>query len=168
MTTKKKKAPAGKPAIESYDQGIEALREVKEAIAAGREEMTEFLKTNKLKRNKDYSADKTHGKAFKAIRNKIDELVVKKDELTAKLKALKPKKERSLKYEYPADVLGDKAAMRKYRAKMRTKAAKAEGSEGEEKPKKKVAKTTTSTTKTAPAAKKKVVRKKKAAEPDED
>lgn len=113
------------------DDGAVTLKEAKQAY-------TDYLKKNKLSRDKDYSEDKKHGKNIRTLQLAIDKLSdkaddsAKKDKKDKKEKKTSSKKEsagREAKYEYPEGLTA--AEKKKFRIEQRKKAKG-----GEDKPKK--------------------------------
>lgn len=102
---------------------VKASLEAKKAeLAAKREELSEWLKTNKLKKGTDYSEDEKFGKTFRIKTKAIKLLQAERDKLAGEAKDKTPKvvKLREAKYPYPADATSDDK--KKFRQLMRTRA----------------------------------------------
>lgn len=118
-----------KKADKAKQKQVDKSVELKEAKAA----LTDYLKTNKLSRDKDYSGDKKHGKNIKQLElniaqlsDEMDETNTKTEKVVKKEKAKEKKKEaagREQKYDYPEGLTA--AEKKKYRIKMRQEANKA-------------------------------------------
>lgn len=116
----------------------EQLKSLKEERKAAKEELRGFEKENKLAKGEDHSGDAKHGKKWA----KLNQVVSNKEEKIAKVEASleETKGEKGSggfrqKYEYPDDITSAEDK-KKYRAKMRAAAKRAEKGESEEKPKK--------------------------------
>jgi hypothetical protein len=99
-----------------------ALETAKEESAAAKQELRAFEKENKLEKGGDHSSNKKWSKLNKAYTAKQAEV----EEIREALKEVKgPRKERVSKYEYPAEAK-TAADKKKWRAKMRAEAKRAE------------------------------------------
>lgn len=140
----------GKQKFESQDEAKAALVPAKEAVETAKVAVEKFLEENKLKRKTDYSDDPKFGKQYKKLNAALTAARENRDSIKEAIKELKPKSERGYQYDYPADIKGDAAKMKKFRAAERAKkrkaekeaaapppAAKASKEKGEGKPKKK-------------------------------
>lgn len=135
MATKKKKADKAEVAkgYESYEAASEAKGTITKGISAARAELRDFMKDNGLKKAKDYSADKKHGKAFTKLTAAVEELETARKEAIQFMKDNKKKGKSggggsSAKYEYPKEVLEAEdvgLAKKKFRTSTRTKANRA-------------------------------------------
>ena len=129
-------------AKKTRDQLKEDLKAAKEEAAVAKSEKRDFEKENKLAKGEDHSKDAKLGKKW----TKLNEMQAKKDkavnDIRTALEDAKPeKKERVSRYEYPLNEAGkemDASEKKKYRAKMRAAAKKAdkEKAGGEKKSKK--------------------------------
>lgn len=143
-TDKAKKPKASKKSPAKVDvagfENYESAKAVKETstqeLGEARSEFKAFLKDTGLKRGKNYSKDKSHGKAWSALNSKIEDLEARRKAAIAYMKENKPAKgsvggHKPAKYNYPAEVEGieDKdekqLAMKKFRTLTRAKAKKA-------------------------------------------
>lgn len=112
----------------SYEDAVKAQAEAKEAVKTAKAKLTTYFKENGLKRNKDYSKDKTHSKALATLEKGIKKATAtlekwneKVTQLKGEAKTTKAKGTRT-KYDYPPEI--DTAEKRKkYRQQMRAKAA---------------------------------------------
>lgn len=115
----------------TYDEAVAALEAKKTALKEAKEEKRTFMAENGIKKNS--TPDEKLTKKLEKMDKTIDDLTSAIETIREDAKELKPKKERTTKYEYPDGMTDDEK--KKFRAKQR-RAAKA-GEEGaEEKPKK--------------------------------
>jgi len=128
-----------------YDEAVQQLEAAKTDLSEKREALREFKTENKIKRNKPVE-DPAIQKQLETHEGAVEKAREVVDAAKAAAKELKPRKERVTKYEYPEDCTTDKDKKR-YRAKMRREAKKAESGDDAK-----------------PAAKKKVVKKDAASE----
>ena len=133
-----------KAKLKTYEEAIEAQSEGKVKVREAKQAKTDYLKTNKLKRNVDYSKDKKHGAKLVKLDNAIERTSNSLAKVNEQVKNLKPVKERVSKYEYPEGLTSDEK--KKFRQVARAASNK------DAKPKKEK----------APKAKKEKVSKKKA------
>lgn len=120
---------------QTFEEATAAVDKAKSARKKSRETLDKFMADNGLKAKKDHSDDKKHGKEFSKLRKAwlADKEAHEAAEEAAK--ALKPKTERKVKYEYPADIVTSEDK-KKHRAKMRAEAARAAKGESPAKEKK--------------------------------
>lgn len=137
----------------SYDEALAQVEDLKTQLSEAKEDLREFKKENKVKRNKPLEDAKLAAQLEKK-EAEVEKLRTQMDELKEAAKELKPRKERQTKYEYPADCTTDKDK-KKFRAAKRREAKKA--AKGETAPEAEGAKPT-----------KKVIKKKPADETKED
>lgn len=123
----------------TYDEAVAALEDAKGRRKDANAAMDSFLEANSLKKKKDYSDDKTHGKEFKGLQKTLTSVREEVKNLEPLIKSLKPDTARVSKYEYPTDVVTE-ADKKKHRAKMRREAAN-EGKPAKEVKEKKAKKT---------------------------
>lgn len=108
-----------------------AIETKKEELAVAEKEKRAFEKDNGLKKGEDHSEHPKHGKKWAKMDKNIQQLEADIEEAKNWLKENKPKKEkkeRQLKYDYPADCTTDEQK-KKFRATMRAEAKKAEKGE---------------------------------------
>jgi hypothetical protein len=104
----------------------EALTAAKESKKSAKQELKAFEKENELASGEDHSGDAKHGKRWSKLKKAVDSAEAKVTDIEGEMEGLKSAKvDRPSKYEYPADVVTalDK---KKYRAKMRAAAKKAD------------------------------------------
>src|SRR5690606_8121133 len=113
------------------------IETTKDELSVAKSELKEFLKSNKLSSKEDHSEDPKHGKKYR----KYKDLIAKKEQQIQDAKDWirdnKPAVIRPTKYEYPEDCVTEKDK-KKFRARMRAEAKRAEAGE---QPKEKKAKT---------------------------
>jgi len=112
-----------------YDEALAQLETAKEAYASEKEAIRDWKKENKIRRNKPIEDPKVQAELEKR-EAKVETLREAMDAAKEAAKELKPRKERVTKYEYPDDCTTDKDK-KKYRAKMRREAKKAEKGEAD-------------------------------------
>lgn len=127
---------ASLPGFTDYDQAQGVKNSSTAELKEARLQMKDFLKETGLKKGKDYSTDKKHGKAWVALNSKVEDLEAQRKAAIDYIKNNKPKKSggdaRSTKYNYPEEIaaIADKdeqqLAMKKYRTSIRGKAKRAE------------------------------------------
>lgn len=134
---KAKKVEEQEKQVGTTHQEILELRDAaKVELNDARTALKAYLTDNKLKKNKDYSDDKVHGKEYKQAKEAIAALEERLSSLNDQLKATKVTKPRNTKYEYP-EGMTDPKERKAYRVKMRAEAKKAaKGENTEETPKK--------------------------------
>jgi hypothetical protein len=128
---KEKKAEGG---FDSYE-GAKAVKEDSTSqLKVKREEFRTFLKETGLKKGKDFSKDKKHGKAWDKLNTAVEELEATRKSAIDFMKENKPAKSagpRATKYVYPDEVNNIKdakeqsEAKKKHRTKIRAKAKRA-------------------------------------------
>lgn len=116
--TSKAKAPEG------HEEAVAAVNAAKEARETAKNNLTEFLEKNKLRKNADHSGkikDKKLQKEYDGLRDAWEKAKTAEGEAKEAEKGLRPKKDRKVKYNYPADMTssGDR---KKFRAACRTRA----------------------------------------------
>lgn len=128
----------GKTKEMTFDEATKAAEGTKAARTAALKAKEAFAKENGLNpKGKGNGDHETHGKAWKKLQKAFTEAKEADEAAQTVAKGLKPKTERVMKYEYPADVTTD-ADKKKFRTKMRAAAAKeAKGETSEEKAPKK-------------------------------
>lgn len=141
----------------THEEAMENVTNLQAEVKEHKAALTAYFKDNKLKRNDDHS-DSKHGKKIAALEKKIERSREKLEKAKEAAKALKPKKERASKYNYPEGLTAEER--KKYRAKMRAQEKKGEA------PAKK--KTSKKKTEKAPAKKKAVKKKSKKTSSKED
>lgn len=149
----------GKLKFENVEAAKENLASTKEELAVAQAEKKAFEKENKLAKGEDHSESKV-GKKWTKLNDQVQKKLKAIEDIKAYMSENKPKKEKAgrvTSYTYPADVVtaGDK---KKYRAKMRAEAKKADKADapaGESKKKKKTVEAPAETE--APKKKKKKV-----------
>lgn len=125
----------------TYDEALTQVEGLKEQLSEAKNDLREFKKENKVKRNKPLDDPKLAAQLEKK-EALVEKLRLQMDELKETARELKPRKDRVTKYDYPADCTTDKDK-KKFRAKMRRetkKAAKGETEKASDKPAKKVIK----------------------------
>lgn len=174
MATKKKptKSKVEEPENDNsaYEAKNQEYMDAKAQASEAWDAVTAFKKKHKLKPGAK-PEDKKLAKEYKELVDAHKALKETRDLLKEEAKGLKPKSERTAfarKYEYPDDIAGDKAKMKKYRTQQRALAAKAAKGEASEATPKKAKKSAPKGE--APVAKpsKKVSSKKKAAPVEDD
>jgi len=111
----------------------DARTAAKEEYTVAKDEQRAFEKENGLAKGEDHSGDKKVGKKWKTMNDMTEKKKAAYEAAkTAYEEAPKEKVERESKYAYPDDVK-TAADKKKYRAKMRADAKKAEKEEGKEK-----------------------------------
>ena len=108
----------------TYEEALEQVNSLKETLAEERTALREFKSENNIKRGKEPEDEKIAAKLEK-LAGAVEKTREAIDEAKAAAKELKPRKERVTKYDYPEDCTTD-ADKKKYRAKMRREAKKAE------------------------------------------
>lgn len=126
----------------TYEEALAQMETAKEGLAAAKEALREFKSENQIRRNKPVE-DKKLADQLEKLEAAVDKAREGFDAAKEEAKELKPRKTRTVKYEYPADCI-TAADKKKYRAKMRRekKSAEkaAEGGEEKKVAKKKVVK----------------------------
>ena len=94
----------------------------KDAIKEAKAALTDYLKTNKLSRDKDYSKDKKHGKNIKTLELAIEKASDEMDTANTKVDKVKKKEKaasagREQKYDYPEGLTAEEK--KKFRIKAR-------------------------------------------------
>lgn len=117
----------GKP--KTYEEASQQLDTAREKLATEKDALREFKRENKIKRDKPVE-DAAIAKKLEAAEKRVEKAREAVETAKEAVKELKPRKERSTKYEYPADCVTDKDK-KKYRAKIRRESKKEES--GEEK-----------------------------------
>jgi hypothetical protein len=120
----------------SHDEAIAAAATAKEEKKAARQALKEFEAEKGLKHREDHSEneDGKVAKQWKKLNAALQTAITAEEEAEAAGKALKPKKEREAKYDYPEDCVTAEQK-KKYRAEARAAAKKA--AKGEAKAEKK-------------------------------
>ena len=118
----------------TYDQATEEFEVAKAKLAESKENLKVFRAENKIKKDKPVEDPKI-AKGLEKAEAAVEKARESYDALRAELKELKPNKTRNLKYEYPEGMVDEKERKR-FRAKMRKDAKKAESGD-EVKPTKK-------------------------------
>lgn len=116
----------------TYEEVIELQEVAKTKLGEAKEALKIFRAENKIKRNKPIEDEKLQ-KAFDKVEAKVTSAKEAFDALKAEAKALKPKTTRGVKYTYP-EGMDDANDRKKYRAKMRREAKRAEAGDNPEKP----------------------------------
>jgi len=116
----------------TYEEAVTNMEAAKTKLGAEKEALREFKKENKIRRNKPVE-DAAVAKKLEAAEAKVEKAREAFDAAKEVAKELKPRKERVTKYEYPEDCVTDKDK-KKYRAKMRREAKKADAPAEEKKP----------------------------------
>lgn len=132
-TSKEKKPKKTSGSFKSYDEAKKVKDEATAALKEARLEFKQFLKDTGLKRGKNYSKDKKHGKPWNALNSKVEELEEQRKSAAAFMKEKKPKSDgpRATKYNYPDEIesIKDKdekqLEMKKFRTKVRAAAKRA-------------------------------------------
>jgi len=101
----------------TYEEALAAQKALKVEVKNDKAGLTAYLKQNKLKRNVDHSDDKKHGKKIAAFQKRIDRAMAKLETTNGLVKDMKPKKERSYKYDYPDGLTAEEK--KKFRQKAR-------------------------------------------------
>jgi len=112
-----------KAKLKTYDEALEAQVEGKKAVRDAKQALTAYLKTNKLKRNIDYTNDTKHGKKIARLNKAIERTSNALVKVNEAVKSLKPKVERKSKYDYPEGLTAEEK--KKFRTKARAEANKA-------------------------------------------
>jgi len=122
----------------TYEEALEIMEAAKAKYAELKEELREFKKEHKVRRDKPVEDAKIAAQLEKK-EAALEKALAASEEAKEVAKGLKPSKDRVSKYEYPEDCVSDKDKKR-YRTKMRRDAKKPEGEEKvEKKPLKKAA-----------------------------
>ena len=111
-----------KAKYKTFEEAQEAQVEGKTKVRDAKQNLTSYLKDNKLKRNVDYSNDKKHSKKIEKLNNVITRASSNLEKINEAVKGLKPKKERTSKYDYPEGITADEK--KKFRQKVRSEANK--------------------------------------------
>jgi hypothetical protein len=110
--------------FKTEEEAVEAVATFKEEVKSAKAALTDYYKANKLKRNEEHDADSKHGKKIAKLEKSVERNTDKLAKAKEAAKSLKPKKERAVKYDYPADMTPEEK--KKYRAKMRSQAKKSD------------------------------------------
>lgn len=110
-------------------QAKSVIETKKEELATAQKERRQFEKSNELKKGEDHSDHEKHGKKWGKMKKNEEAIEAEINEAKEWLKENKPakeKKQRVLKYDYPADCVTDEDK-KKFRTRMRNAANKKEG-----------------------------------------
>lgn len=114
--------------VKDYDSAIELQKAGKTELKAAREELRAFKKENKIKKDAKVE-DKKIASKLEKLEATVVALKEKQETIDEKVKELKPRKDRVVKYEYPEGLTD--AEKKSYRAKKRREANKAAKGEDE-------------------------------------
>jgi hypothetical protein len=131
----------------TYEQAVEVVEEKKATLKTAKAEAREFRKENKL-RPDDEPADEKVAKKLGKVNAAVEKAQKELDEAMAKAKELKPKTVRESQYDYPEGMTAQEK--KKFRAKARAEARRAEKAATEGESPKKEKKEKAATEETAP------------------
>lgn len=126
------------PKSNGLEKKQEQLSGLQDAAKVARSAFQSFTKKNNLSM-KEAPADKKLKTEWGKLKTAYSEVREERDALEAEIKSLTPKKERVVKYDYPADCTSENDR-KKFRAQARASAKKADAPKKEAKPSKKAAK----------------------------
>lgn len=150
-----------------YNEALEAINLKKTAVKEAKTALRAFRKENDINPEEEIKDEKL-AKKYAKLATALEKAETELAEVTEAAKALKPKVERPVKYEYPEGMTASEK--KKFRTKARATAKKAAKAEepAAEKPVKKAKKAEEPVEDSAPEAPAKPTKKKKAVQEDED
>ena len=106
----------------THEQAVEKLNAAKEAKATAQKALAAFKKENKITTKN--APEKGKNRKYDAAVNKLAKAKTNLETAQKREKDLRPAKERTYKYDYPADIKGDPKKMKEFRQQQRNAAKK--------------------------------------------